>query len=94
MKFLGLFSMRLPNKFSGYFKNILFLGKTLLSEFYINDIRMSDEFMVVPNLSEEAIIGATTMQKWRIKLDFEHDKAHVDPKMARLQLKKSALDLV
>ena len=27
--------MRLPNKFSGYFKNILFLGKTLLSEFYI-----------------------------------------------------------
>jgi len=34
------------------------------------------------------------MQKWRIKLDFEHDQAHVDPKMARLQLKKSTIDLV
>jgi len=60
----------------------------LLSEFYINDIRMSDEFMVVPNLSEEAIIGATTMQKWRIKLDFEHDTVIIDPKIAKAILKQ------
>jgi hypothetical protein len=26
------------------------------------------------------------MQKWRIKLDFEHDKVIVDPKVAKLQL--------
>jgi hypothetical protein len=27
------------------------------------------------------------MQKWRIKLDFEHDLAIVDPKVAKMQLK-------
>jgi hypothetical protein len=47
---------------------------------------LSDEFLVVPGLSEEAIIGATTMQKWRIKLDFGHDQLFVDPRVAKLQL--------
>jgi hypothetical protein len=55
-------------------------------DFYINDVLLSDEFLVVPNLSEEAIIGAATMQKWRIKLDFDHDQVLVDPKVAKLQL--------
>jgi predicted aspartyl protease len=61
---------------------------TLRSDFYFEDIRLSDEFMVVPNLSEEVIIGANTMQKWRIKLDFEHDTVIVDPKVAKLILKQ------
>jgi hypothetical protein len=55
-------------------------------EFYINDVLLSDEFFVVPGLSEEAIIGAATLQKWRIKLDVEHDQVIVDPKVAKLQL--------
>jgi predicted aspartyl protease len=55
-------------------------------EFYIHDVHLSDEFLVIPGLSEEAIIGAATMQKWRIKLDFDKDKVEVDPKVARLQL--------
>jgi hypothetical protein len=63
-------------------------------DFYLEDILLSDEFLLVPGLSEEAIIGAATMQKWRIKLDFEHDQVHVDPKMARLQLKKAVPCLV
>src|SRR6187455_3880699 len=49
-------------------------------DFYLEDVLLSDEFLLVPGLSEEAIIGAATMQKWRIKLDFEHDQVHVDPK--------------
>ena len=49
---------------------------------------MSDEFMVVPNLSEDAIIVATTMQKWRIKLDFEHNTVIIDPKIAKAILKQ------
>ncbi len=55
-------------------------------DFYINDILLSDEFLVVPNLSEEVIIGAATLQKWRIKLNFEDDRVEVDPKVAKLQL--------
>ena len=55
-------------------------------DFYMGDVLLSDEFLVVPGLSEEAIIGAATLQKWRIKLDFEQDKAIVDPKVAKMQL--------
>jgi hypothetical protein len=56
-------------------------------DFYLNDVLLSDEFLVVAGLSEEAIIGAATMQKWRIKLNFEHDTVEVDPKVAKMQLK-------
>jgi predicted aspartyl protease len=63
------------------------ITEAIRSDFYINDIRMSDEFMIVPNLSEEVIIGVTTMQKWRIKLDFEHDTVIIDPKIAKAILK-------
>jgi hypothetical protein len=56
-------------------------------DFYLNDVLLSDEFLLVPGLSEEAIIGAATMQKWRMKLDFEHDTVYVDPKVAKMELK-------
>lgn len=55
-------------------------------DFYLNNLRLTDEFMVVPGLAEEAIIGATTMQKWRIKLDFEHDEIITDPRANRMIL--------
>ena len=55
-------------------------------DFYIHDILLSDEFLVVPGLSEEAIIGAATLEKWRIKLDFEHEKVVSDPRVAKMQL--------
>ena len=55
-------------------------------DFYINDVLLSDEFLVVPGLSEEAVIGAATMQKWRIKLDFEHDRLIVDPRVSKMQI--------
>lgn len=44
--------------------------------------------MVVPDLSEDAIIGVNTMQKWRIKLDFEHDSVIIDPTVSKLILKE------
>jgi predicted aspartyl protease len=55
-------------------------------DFYHEDVRSSDEFLVVPGLSEEVIIGALTMQKWKLKLDFENDKLIVDPRVAKLIL--------
>lgn len=55
-------------------------------DFYHEEVRLSDEFLVVPGLSEEVIIGAATMQKWRLKLDFEHDKVIVDPAVSKLIL--------
>jgi predicted aspartyl protease len=55
-------------------------------DFYIDDVLLSDEFLVVTGLSEKVIIGAATLQKWRIKLNFETDTVEVDPKVAKLQL--------
>lgn len=55
-------------------------------DFYINNILLSDEFLVVPELNQEVIIGAATTRKWRIKLNFEDDIVEVDPKVAKMQL--------
>jgi hypothetical protein len=57
-----------------------------VGEFFLNDVQLSDEFLVLEDLSEEVIIGAATMQKWRMKLDFEHDTVSVDSKVAKLQI--------
>lgn len=53
--------------------------------FYIDGYRFSDEFMVLPELSEEVIIGASTMQKWRFKLDFEREEVIIDPRVTRVR---------
>jgi hypothetical protein len=44
-----------------------------------------DSFLVADDLSEEAIVGARTMQKWGIQLDPEHERVIVDPRVARLK---------
>ena len=54
--------------------------------FYLNGYRFSDEFMLIPGLSEQALIGAATLQKWRMKLDFEHDEVIIDPRVTKLRL--------
>jgi len=54
--------------------------------FYLDDYHFSDEFMVIPGLSEKLIIGTTTMQKWRFKLDFEREEVIIDPRVTRLRL--------
>ncbi|RZN35445.1 MAG: retroviral-like aspartic protease [Methanophagales archaeon ANME-1-THS] len=43
-------------------------------------------FLVVPNLSEELIIGADFLQRWKIKLDPESEKIIIDPKALKLKL--------
>jgi hypothetical protein len=63
------------------------INEVIRFDFYYNDIRLSDELLVVPNLSEDAIVGSNTLQKWRIKLDFEHDTIIIDPKVAKTILK-------
>ena len=62
------------------------ISHRVILDFYMDDVLLSDEFLVIPGLSEEAIIGAATMQKWRIKPGFEHDVAIVGPKVAKMQL--------
>ncbi len=54
--------------------------------FYIDGYRFSDEFMLIPELSEPVIIGAATLQKWRIKLNLETDEVVIDPRVTKLRL--------
>ena len=54
--------------------------------FYLDGYRFSDEFMLIPGLSEPVIIGAATLQKWRLKLDFEADEVIIDPRVTHLRL--------
>ncbi len=53
--------------------------------FAVSGIPLLDSFLVADDLSEEAIVGARTMQKWGIQLDPEHERVIVDPKVARLK---------
>ena len=55
-------------------------------DFELDGVVLSDEFMVVPNLRREVIIGAKTMQAWRIKVDMEKEQIIFDPRVGELWL--------
>jgi len=77
----------IPLKFETAEKKRSIVAKERVSlDFYLDGYRFSDEFMIIPKLSEEVIIGASTMQKWRFKLDFEHEEVIIDPRVTRLRL--------
>jgi len=52
----------------------------------INGYRLHWYFVLIPQLTEEVIIGADFFQRWKIKLDPEHERILVDPKALRLKL--------
>lgn len=55
-------------------------------EFTINDLGLSDEFMSLPEHSDHAIIGITTIRKWRMKLDPENNAVIINPEVTRFRL--------
>jgi predicted aspartyl protease len=67
------------------------VGKLRVSEtavlyVYIDGVRISDNFIVSPRLADPVIVGANTLQKWRVKLDMENERVIIDKRMARLLL--------
>ena len=66
--------------------------------FHLDGYRFSDEFMLIDSLSEPVLIGAATLQKWRLKLNFETDEVIVDPKSNQTRIvdnpKSSSLEKV
>jgi predicted aspartyl protease len=60
--------------------------ETVILHILLKGVRISDNFIVVPRLSDEMIIGANTLQKWRIKLDLENEDVLIDRRVARLLL--------
>jgi len=66
--------------------SVLTFNETVHLEFNLNGLRLWDDFFVSNDLSDEVIFGAPTLQKWHIKLDFEHGNVVTDPKVARMRL--------
>lgn len=70
-------------------------GRTIVAhevvrlDFWLNGDRMSDEFLVLPDnvMSEDVIIGASTMQKWRIVIDMEHERVFSSRRVKKHMLK-------
>lgn len=58
----------------------------VMLDFWFKGCRFSDEFLVVPNLSDPVVIGAKTMQAWRMKVDLEAEDVIIDPRVTRLRL--------
>jgi len=50
------------------------------------DRRFTDEFIALSSLSEPLIIGAKTMQAWKIRLDFDNEEILYDRKMHKLRI--------
>lgn len=55
-------------------------------DFVIDGVWYSDEFLVLDRTTEELIIGASTMQKWGIKLDMEQEKVELTRRDYKLRL--------
>ena len=59
---------------------------TLNFRFEDSEARFSDEFIVFDECTEELIVGATTMQKWQIKLDFHEEQVIYRKTAERLRI--------
>lgn len=52
----------------------------------VKGLGISDNVVVVEKLAEDLIVGAGTLQKWRVKLDLENDDVLIDPQVTELKL--------
>ena len=64
----------------------IIVDKLVALAFYIGDLRFVSDFYLVPKLTEEVIIGVSTMQQWRFKLDFEKEEVIIDPRVTRMRI--------
>ena len=60
--------------------------EVILASVLIDGYRLYGTFIVVPNLSEELILGADFLQQSKIKLDPDQEEVTVDPAALRLKL--------
>ncbi len=60
--------------------------KRITLDFNLDGYTFSDEFMVISKLADQVIIGAATLQKWRLKFDFENDDIIIDSRVTKLRL--------
>lgn len=60
--------------------------EVMISDVEFGGYRMYGTFIIVPELTEELIIGADFLQLWKIKLDPMTEEIIIDPSALQLQL--------
>ena len=58
-----------------------------LLTFTLNDLRLSDEFLVVSDAPHPVIIGELTQRKWQIKINEEANQVLTDPRVGKFILR-------
>jgi predicted aspartyl protease len=86
-KIADLLPLPSPRSFAlGDGKGALEVKEVTHIDMHFADGTIFDEVMVASDLAEELVIGAATLQKWRVKLDFEHDEVILDKRLLNLKL--------
>lgn len=60
--------------------------EAIRADFYINGYRFSDEFIVLPQLSEDVIIGLKTIEGWHMRLDIRKNRVIIDPRATEIKV--------
>ena len=66
-------------------KNEIIIQESIMVHLTINDVTVFQQILVANELSEELIIGADTMQHWKIRLDPENEDVIIDKKVTELK---------
>lgn len=60
--------------------------EVIFAEVWVNGYPLFWTFLVVPELSEELILGSDFFQRWKIRLDPEREEIILDPNALKLKL--------
>ncbi len=65
---------------------IMETDELIFAQVRINGHQLFGTFIVVPELSEELILGADFFQRWKITLDPENEEIAIDPNALKMKL--------
>lgn len=81
--------VRLPTQYrflQGDGKHELIIQEGIMVNLTVNEVTFFQQILVANELSEELIIGADTLQHWKIKLDPDKEDVIIDKKVLELKL--------
>lgn len=80
-------SIRLPNpKTFELGRGTLKVTRAMLGDIQLNSATLFATLLVVPNLTEELILGADFVQRWKIRLNPENEEIILDQDALKLKL--------
>ena len=78
---------RLPNPKSFEMgRGILKVSRAMIGDVQLNGASLFATLLVVPNLTEELILGADFFQRWKIRLNPENEEVVLDQDALKLKL--------